>query len=74
MNRLVRMAIRQGWRRGVLEGKRSWLVVGGIGLTARAVHSLVGRKEVVVYSEPLETGAVLLISNLREDRSGKRAD
>jgi hypothetical protein len=74
MNRLIRLGIRQGWRRGILEGKRSWMVIGAMAISARAMQQLAGRKEVVVYSEKLETGGTLLISNLWEDRSGKRAD
>jgi hypothetical protein len=74
MNRLIRLGIRHGWRRGILEGKRSWMVIGAVAVGARAMQQLAGRKEVVVYSERLETGDALLISNLREDRSGQRAD
>jgi hypothetical protein len=74
MNRLIRLGIRQGWRRGILQGKRSWMVLGALAISARAMQQLGGRKEVVVYSERLESGGSLHISNLREDRRGQRAD
>jgi hypothetical protein len=74
MSELLRLAIRQWWRRGILEGKRTWVVLGMVALAARIMSRLVGRNEVVVFSEPLEMGEVLLISNLRQEWSGKRAD
>jgi hypothetical protein len=68
MNRLIRLGLRQGWRRGVLEGRRTWLVLGAVALSARAMQRLGGRSEDVVYREKLGPGASLLISHLREDR------
>jgi hypothetical protein len=74
MNRLIRLGIRQGWRRGILEGRRTWLVVGAVALSARAVQRLAGRQEQVVYRETLDVGSGVLISNLPEHGGGKRAD
>jgi hypothetical protein len=74
MNRLIRLGIRQGWRRGLLEGKRTWLVVGAVALSARVMQRLAARSEDVVYREHLEPGGALLITHLREDRGGNRAD
>jgi hypothetical protein len=74
MSDLLGLAIRLWWRRGILEGKRTWVALGMVALAARIMSRLVGRDEVVVFSEPLEMGEVLLISNLREEWSGKRAD
>ena len=74
MNRLIRLGIRQGWRRGILEGRRPWLVLGAVALGARAMQRLAGRTEDVVYREELGAGAGLLITQLREDRGANRAD
>jgi len=74
MNRLIRLGIRQGWRRGILEGRRTWLVVGGLALGARLLQRLGGREEQLVYRENLEVGSAVLITNLPEERGGKRAD
>jgi hypothetical protein len=68
MNRLIRLGIRQGWRRGLLEGKRTWLVVGAVALSARVMQRLAARSEDVVYRETLDPGGALLITHLREDR------
>jgi hypothetical protein len=73
MNRLIRLGIRQGWRRGILEGRRTWLVLGAVALSARALQRLAGRSEDVVYREELGAGSGLLITNLREDRGGNGA-
>jgi hypothetical protein len=67
MNRLIRLGIRQGWRRGLLEGRRTWLVIGAVALSARAMQRLAGRREDVVYRETLGPGGALLITHLRED-------
>jgi hypothetical protein len=74
MNRLIRLGIRHGWRRGILEGRRTWLVVGALALSARFLQRLGGRQEEVVYRENLDVGRALLITNLPEERVGKRGD
>jgi hypothetical protein len=74
MNRLIRLGIRQGWRRGLLEGRRTWLVIGAVALSARVMQRLGGRREDVVYRETLGPGAALLITHLREDREDVGTD
>ena len=63
MNRLLRLAIRNGWRRGILQGSRPWLIAGGLALGLRALQKLAGSEEKVVYSEVLPPGETLVIAH-----------
>ena len=65
MNRLVRLLLRNGWRRGVLGGSRPWLVAGGVALSVRVLQKLIASEEKVVYSEELEPGETLVIGQAR---------
>jgi hypothetical protein len=63
MNRLIRLGIRNGLRRGVLQGNRPWLVAGGVALSIRVLQRLAGREPKVVYSEELRPGQALVITH-----------
>ena len=64
MNRLIRLGLRNGWRKGVQQGSRAWMVAGGVALAARVIQKAVKRGEpVVVYSERLEPGETLVIAH-----------
>jgi hypothetical protein len=63
MNRLVRMAIRNGWRRGIMQGSRPWLIAGGVAVGVRLIQKLTGSEEKVVYSEVLQPGETLVIAH-----------
>jgi hypothetical protein len=65
MNRLIGLGLRRGWRQGVLEGNRAWLLVGGLALTMRVIQRMAGREEKVVYSEQLRPGETLVITHDR---------
>jgi hypothetical protein len=65
MNRLIRLALRNGWRRGVLQGSRPWLIAGGVALGLRVVQKLAGPEEKIVYSERLAPGETLVIAHQR---------
>jgi hypothetical protein len=65
MNRLVRLALRNGWRRGILGGSRPWLVAGGVALGVRVVQRMTGAEEQVVYSEELRPGETLVVAHGR---------
>jgi hypothetical protein len=65
VNRLVRLALRNGWRRGVLQGSRPWFVAGGVALGVRVVQKLTGAEAKVVYSEKLLPGETLVIAHQR---------
>jgi len=53
---LIRVGMRRGWSRGVVEGNRAWVVIGGIALVGHLAGRTLGRKEVVVFRERLEPG------------------
>jgi hypothetical protein len=65
MNRLIRMLLRNGWRRGIVGGSRPWLVAGGVALSVRVLQKLVRSEERVVYSEVLQPGETLVIDHGR---------
>jgi hypothetical protein len=65
MNRLIRWALRNGWRRGILQGSRPWLLAGGVALGVRVVKKLTGAEEKIVYSEQLRPGETLIIAHHR---------
>lgn len=53
---LIRAGLRRGWSRGVLDGNRVWVVIGGIALVGHLARRALGRKEVVVFRKRLEPG------------------
>lgn len=59
----------RAWREGVLGGQRRWLVVG---LAVMAVRRAKGRREDVVYSEPLAPGHYLVVTH-EPPRASRRA-
>ncbi len=64
MNALIGWALRKGWREGVVNGRRPWLIAGGVALVLRVVHRAVSRGEPkVVYSEQLKPGESLVIAH-----------
>jgi hypothetical protein len=65
MNRLVRLALRNGWRKGILQGSRPWLVAAGLALGLRVVKRLTGPEAKIVYSERLQPGETLVIAHQR---------
>jgi hypothetical protein len=65
MKKLIALALRRGWRQGVLEGNRSWLVIGGVALTVRMLQRLGGKEEKVVFREKLRPGETVVIAQER---------
>jgi len=63
MSALVSRGLREGFRRGVIQGSRPWMVVGGIALVLRVVQRLGAKEEAVVYREVLAPGQTVSISN-----------
>lgn len=61
MNWLVRAGMRQGWRRGVLDGNRAWIVVGGLAVIGHLLGRYAGRQTDTVFSEVLAPGESLVI-------------
>ena len=60
---MVRLLLRNGFRKGVLEGSRVWLVLGGLGLVFRLTKKLGGSEPKVVYCEELPVGQAIVIAN-----------
>jgi hypothetical protein len=65
MNRIISAGLKRGWRQGVMEGNRSWLIVGGVALTLRLLQRMAGKEEKVVYRERLRPGETLVIAHDR---------
>ena len=68
MQRLLRLALRNGLTKGLLGGSRPWLVVGGVALGWRVLRKIAGSEPVVVYSERLEQGETVVIAHGRVPR------
>ncbi len=64
--RLVQRALREGWSRGVLDGNRAWVVVGGVALVAHLAGRVLHREPQVVFREFMAPGEA--ISILHESR------
>ena len=67
---MLGLLLRQGFKRGVLGGNRTWLVVGGAALGLRLLRKLSGSEPKVVYSEELKPGEALVIANGRDATMG----
>lgn len=63
VSKLVRSLMRQGWRRGVVEGNPAWTVVGGFGLLALMAGRAWHKEAEVVFSEKLAPGQIIRITN-----------
>jgi hypothetical protein len=63
IGRLLRFAMRQGWRRGVVDGNRGWIVVGGLALLGHLAGRALKRAPEVVFSEKLRPGEVVRITH-----------
>ena len=64
MNRLISWGLRKGWREGVVNGSRPWLITGAIALAFRIVQRAVTKGEPqLVYREQLKPGETLVIAH-----------
>jgi hypothetical protein len=63
----IRYLMRRGWDRGVLEGDRVWVVIGGAALLAHLAGRAMRREPYVVFSERLEPGESFRITNEARD-------
>jgi hypothetical protein len=67
MKRLARTAIRaglrRGWRLGVLEGNRTWIVLGGAALVGHLAGRVLGREEEIIFREQLHPGESFRITH-----------
>lgn len=62
-DRLIRVGIRRGWDRGLGDGNRFWLVVGGVAVVARLARRAMHREPEVVFSEKLSSGETIRITH-----------
>ena len=65
MQRLLRLLLRNGLRKGLLGGSRPWLVLGGVAAGLRVLRWIAGSEPEVVYSEKLEPGETVVIAHGR---------
>ena len=56
VDRAIRVGIRRGWDRGLGDGNRAWLVLGGIALLARLGRRALRRESEVVFSREIQPG------------------
>ena len=68
MTALLRLLIRQGFRKGILQGSRPWLIGFGIAGAVRVIQRINDREKAVVFSEKLLPGETLVIAHGREPR------
>ena len=61
--RLIRHLMRQGWRRGVMEGSQAWTAIGGLALLGYLAGRAWKQEPEVVFSEKLAPGQSLRITN-----------
>ncbi|HEY7135022.1 MAG TPA: hypothetical protein VIB48_08145 [Acidimicrobiia bacterium] len=60
----MRRLARSGFRRGLLGGSRTWLILGITATGLRVMTRLLAQKPEVVYSAKLQPGEVLRITAL----------
>ncbi|HEX3426053.1 MAG TPA: hypothetical protein VHT30_07970 [Acidimicrobiales bacterium] len=63
MTWLIRLALRRGWRNGVLEGNRGWLYAGAAALVVRMMLRALAKEESVVFREVLQPGERVVITH-----------
>jgi hypothetical protein len=62
----------QALRRGVLGGRKSWMVVAVFVYSPRLLRRLFGRSEVLVAREPMRSGQILRIEALGDLSKAER--
>ncbi|HEX3425315.1 MAG TPA: hypothetical protein VHT30_04230 [Acidimicrobiales bacterium] len=63
MNALIRLGLRRGWQRGILNGERTWLYIGAASLLLRFLLRALHKEEAVVYREVLQAGERIVITH-----------
>lgn len=67
VDRALRTAVRRGARRGLVEGSRTWLVVGAVAAGIRLLRWMAGPGRPTVVEEELRPGEALLIRHLAKE-------
>jgi len=60
---LLRKGVRQGLRRGLLGGERTWIILGAASLLVQLALKSLGKRHEVVFSEKLGPGERLVITH-----------
>jgi hypothetical protein len=63
IEKAVRYGLRRGWERGILEGNRTWVVIGGAAVIAYLAGRALPRRPETVFSELLNPGEAFQISH-----------
>jgi hypothetical protein len=66
IKRLIRIGMRRGFRRGVLDGNGAWIAIGGAALLANLLGRALGAEPDVVFSEVLEPGESFVVTHRPE--------
>ncbi len=61
MGAVLRFVRRAGVERGLFEGRRAWLLLGGVAWGLHFLNKAAGRNEVVVYREELLPGESVVV-------------
>ncbi len=67
---LIRHGLRQGFRRGLLGGSRTWAILGGAALIGHLGGRVLGNEPDMIFSEVLAPGQTFTIHH--EPRSRRR--
>ncbi len=60
----IRYGLRTGWSRGVLEGNRAWIAVGGMAVLGHLLGRAAGGQPDTVFSERLAPGESFRVTHL----------
>lgn len=60
----LRYGLRKGWSRGVLDGNRAWIAVGGVAVLGHLLGRITGSEPDVVFSEKLAPGESFRVTHL----------
>jgi len=66
MGWLVGRLIKTGLRRGLMEGSRGWLYVGGTAVLLRVAHRLLVQPPETVFETEIKPGQAIEIRTLRQ--------
>lgn len=61
MNKLIRWAIRQGYQRGVEDGEKPWVFVGGAAVVLFVIRRWMQREDEVYWSGTVSPGEILTV-------------
>lgn len=63
---LARSGMRRGWQAGVLDGNRTWVLLGGLALVGHLAGRVIAREEETVFREVLRPGETFRVTHLPE--------